>query len=55
MKFIFSSPSDKFVNNSIDVQNEDVLYNWMDKAIMFISKVDKPFKVAKEMHHSNGD
>ncbi len=38
------------MNNSVDVRNENVLYNWTDKASMFISKVRKPFKAAKEMH-----
>jgi hypothetical protein len=30
-----------------------VLYNSTDKASMYISKVDRPFRVAKEMHPSN--
>jgi hypothetical protein len=34
----------------MDVRNEDVLYNWIDRAFMFISKGIRPFKVAKEMH-----
>jgi hypothetical protein len=49
-KFLFSSPSDEFVNNNIDVCGEDVFYNWMNRASMSISKVGMPFKVAKEMH-----
>jgi hypothetical protein len=48
--FVFSSPSDEFMNNSIDVQNKDVLYNWMDRASMSISTADRPFRAAKEMH-----
>ncbi len=40
------------MNKSIDVRNEDVLYNWMDRAFMFISKVDKPFKAANGLHHA---
>jgi hypothetical protein len=36
----------------INVWNEDVLYNWMDKVSMFIFKVGRPFKGAKEMHPS---
>jgi hypothetical protein len=38
------------VNDIIDVHNEDVLYNWMDRASMFISKASMPFKATKEMH-----
>jgi hypothetical protein len=38
------------VNNFIDVQNEDVLHNWIDRASMSISKVRRPFRAAKEMH-----
>jgi sensor histidine kinase YesM len=49
-RFVFSSPLDEFLNNSIDVQNEDVLYNWMDKVAMSISKANRLFRVAKEMH-----
>ncbi len=41
-RFIFSSPSDEFMNNIIDVRNEDVLYNWMEKTFMFLSKVGSP-------------
>jgi hypothetical protein len=37
------------LNKSIDVQNEDVLYNWTNMASMSISKVGKPFRAAKEM------
>jgi hypothetical protein len=48
--FIFSSPSDEFVNNSINVQNEDVYNNWTNKASMSISKASKPFMATKEMH-----
>jgi hypothetical protein len=51
-RFVFSSPSNEFLNNSIDVENEDVLYNWMNRASMSISKVDKPFLALKEMHFS---
>jgi hypothetical protein len=51
-RFISSSPSDEFVNKSIDVCNENVLYNWMDRAFMCISKVDKPFKAANGLHHA---
>jgi hypothetical protein len=29
-----------------------VLYNWTNRAFMSISKANKPFKVAKEMHPS---
>jgi hypothetical protein len=47
--FFFSSPLNEFVNNSIDVQNEDMLYNWTNRASMSISKVGRPFRVAKEM------
>ncbi len=49
-RFIFSSPFDEFVNNAIDVWNEDVLYNWMDRASMSLSKAGGPFKASKEMH-----
>lgn len=49
-KFLFSFPSDEFVNNNIDVCGEDVLYNWMNRASMSISKAGMPFKAAKEMH-----
>ncbi len=49
-RFIFSFPFDEFVNNVVDVCNENVLYNQMDRAYMSISKVGKPFKVVKEMH-----
>jgi len=38
------------VNNVIDVCNENVLYNQMDRAYMSLSKVGKPFKAVKEMH-----
>jgi hypothetical protein len=50
--FVFSSPFNQFVNNYIDVWNEDMLYNWTNRAFMSISKVDKPFKAAKGMHPS---
>ncbi len=50
-KFVLSSPSNEFVNNSIDVWNEDVLYYWTDRAFMFISKANNPFGTTKEMHH----
>ncbi len=49
-KFVFSSPSNEFMNNGIDVCGENVLYNWMDRASMFISKVGIPFRAAKEMY-----
>ncbi len=49
-RFIFSSPSDEFVNNFIDVRNENMLYNWMDKASMSLSKAGRPFRATKEMH-----
>jgi hypothetical protein len=52
-RFIFSSPSNKFVNNFIDVQNEYVLYDWIDRTSMSISKVGRPFKAIKEMHLAN--
>ncbi len=48
--FIFSSPSNEYLKNSINVWNEDMLYNWTYRASMFISKVSKPFKVANEMY-----
>jgi hypothetical protein len=51
-RFIFSSPFEEFLNNSIDVRNEDVLYNWTDKVSMSISKASRPFKVPKEMYPS---
>ncbi len=38
------------MNNFIDVQNEDVLHNWTDRASMSISKVRRPFRAAKEIH-----
>jgi hypothetical protein len=38
------------LNNFIDVWNENMLYNWTYRAIMFISKAGRPFWVAKEMH-----
>ncbi len=38
------------MNISIDVQNEDVLYNWIDRAFMSKSKAIKPFKAINEMH-----
>jgi hypothetical protein len=47
---MFSSPSDEFLNNSITVQNEDMLHNWTDRASMSIFKVGKPFRATKEMH-----
>ncbi len=43
-KLVFSSPSSEFVNNYIDVRNEDVLYNWMDRASMSISKWVNPLE-----------
>ncbi len=46
---MFSSPFDEFVNNSIDVRNEN-MYNWTNKASMSISKANWPFKATKEMH-----
>jgi hypothetical protein len=49
-RFIFFSPSDEFVNNSIDVRNEHALCNWMDRASMSISKVDKCLRATKEMY-----
>ncbi len=49
-RFVFSSPSDEFLKNFSNVSNEAMLYNWTDRASMFISKVGKPFKVANEMH-----
>ncbi len=49
-RFVFSSPSNEFVNNFINVSNEDVLYNWTDKASISISKVGIPFNDVKEMH-----
>ncbi len=49
-RFVFSSPFDEFVKNCIDVRNEDMLYNWTNRASMSISKVGRPFRVAKEMH-----
>ncbi len=51
-RFIFFSPSNEFVNNSIDVWNEDMLYKWTNMASMFISKAGRPFRVIKEMHPS---
>ncbi len=51
-RFIFSSPFNEFVNNSIDVRNEDMLYNWIERASMFISKANKLFKATKKMHLS---
>ncbi len=38
------------MKNCIDVHNEDMLYNWTNRASMSISKADRPFRVAKEMH-----
>ncbi len=49
-RFVFSPTSNDFVNNFTNVRNEVVLYNWTDRASMFISKADRPFKIAKEMH-----
>ncbi len=46
-RFIFSSPSNEFVNNILDVHNEDVLYNWTDRASVSISKASRPFKATK--------
>lgn len=46
-RFVFSSPFDEFMNNNIDICGEDVLYNWMDRASMFISKVGILFRAAK--------
>jgi hypothetical protein len=42
--------SSYFLHQLFDVHNEDMLYNWMDRASMFIFKAGRPFKVAKEMH-----
>jgi hypothetical protein len=50
-KFFLSSPSNEFVNNFIDVWNEDVLYYWTNRASMSISKASKPFGATKEMRH----
>ncbi len=49
-RFVFSPTSNDFVNNFTDVRNEVVLYNWTDRASMFISKADRPFRATKEMH-----
>jgi len=49
-RLMFSSPFNGLVNKSIDVQNEDVLYNWTSRASMSISKVSMPFKALKEIH-----
>jgi hypothetical protein len=37
-------------NLGLGSASEDVLYNWTSRASMSISKVDMPFKVAKEVH-----
>ncbi len=42
-KLVFSSPSNEFVN-SIDVWNEDVLYNWTDRAFLSTSKSANPLE-----------
>jgi hypothetical protein len=47
-KFVFSSPFNEFVNNSIDVWNEDVLYNWMDRDSMSISKPVNPLRLQRK-------
>ncbi len=47
-RFVFSSPFDEFVNNSIDVRIEDVLYNWIDRAFMSISKASKPSRMQRK-------
>ncbi len=31
--------------------SKEMLYNWTDRASMFISKADIPFRAAKEIHH----
>jgi hypothetical protein len=51
-RFIFSSPSNEFMNNSINVFNEDVFYNWMDRAFMSISKAcdHEPFRASHEIN-----
>jgi len=56
-KFVFSSPFDEFLNNFIAIWNEDVLYNWKNRAyinmyIYIYIKAIKPFKATKEMHPS---
>lgn len=49
-KFLFSSPFNEFVNNGIDIHCENVLYNWMDRASMSISKFGILFRATKKMH-----
>jgi hypothetical protein len=51
-RFVFSHHLDEFVNFFIDGRNEDMLYNWTDRASMSISKDGRPFKAIKEMHPS---
>jgi hypothetical protein len=39
-----------FYKKDINVQEEEVIYNWMDMSSTMMSTVGKPFWVAKEMH-----
>ncbi len=48
-KFVFSSPFDELVNSFIDVRNENVLYNWTDRAFMSISKAKRSFKTFQDL------
>lgn len=48
--FWFCPPFEEFLQKDINVQEEDVIYNWMDMSSMMMSKVGQPFWVAKEMH-----
>ncbi len=48
--FWFCPPFEEFLQKDINVQEEDVIYNWMDMSSMMMSKVGKPFWVAKEIH-----
>jgi hypothetical protein len=49
-KNFFLSPFNEFVNNGMDIHCENVLYNWMNRASMSISKSGILFKASKKMH-----
>ncbi len=47
-RFDFSFSFDEFMNNAIDVRNEDVLYNWMDRAFKYLSKAGNPLRLPRK-------
>ncbi len=48
---MFSLAFEDVLQKGVNVQNEEVLYNYTDASSMSKSKNGKPFRAAKEIHH----